>query len=168
MVVAAGRARPRPPPPPRQSAELNKVFFISSHGIIAIMAGYGMALIASFMATHYGGFRRWGLLGGAVAALIGLYCLWDATGKHYFGLAGQVGFFELPHWIRQAFAKDQGGLPIYGNLILVTIPFVFILALLIYRNRGPVLITLALFAAMPLYSGLCHWAHSDQRNHWFG
>jgi hypothetical protein len=154
--------------PDRQSAELNKVFFITSHGIVAIMAGYGMALIASFMATHYEGFRRWGLLGGAIAALLGLYCLWDATGKHYFGLAGQVSLFELPHWIGQAFAKDQGGLPIYGNLILVTIPFVFILALLIYRHRGPVLITLALFATMPLYSGLCHWAHSEQRNHWFG
>jgi len=154
--------------PDRQSAELNKVFFIASHGIIAIMVGYGMALIASFMATHYAVFRRWGLLGGAIAALLGIYCLWDATGKHYFGLAGQVSLFELPHWIGQAFAKDQGGLPIYGNLILVTIPFVFILALLIYRNRGPVLITLALFATMPLYSGLCHWAHSEQRNHWFG
>jgi tetratricopeptide (TPR) repeat protein len=154
--------------PDRQSAELNKVFFITSHGIVAIMVGYGMALIASFMATHYAVFRRWGLLGGAIAALLGMYCLWDATGKHYFGLAGQVSLFELPHWIGQAFAKDQGGLPIYGNLILVTIPFVFILALLIYRNRGPVLITLALFATMPLYSGLCHWAHSEQRNHWFG
>ncbi len=30
------------------------------------------------------------------------------------------------------------------------------------------LITLALFATMPLYSGLAHWAHSEQRNHWFG
>jgi tetratricopeptide (TPR) repeat protein len=154
--------------PDRQSAELNKVFFITSHGIVAIMAGYGMALIASFMATHYAVFRRWGLLGGAIAALLGMYCLWDATGKHYFGIAGQVGLLELPHWIGQAFAQDQGGLPIYGNLILVTIPFVFILALLIYRHRGPVLITLALFATMPLYSGLCHWAHSEQRNHWFG
>ncbi len=157
----------------RQSAELNKVFFIASHGIIAIMAGYGMALIASFMATHYEGFRRWGLLGGTVAALVGLYCLWDATGKHYFGLAGQVGLLELPHWIGLAFAKEQGGLyqgglPIYANLILAAMPFVFLFALLIYRNRGPVLITLALFTAMPLYSGLCHWAHSEQRNHWFG
>ncbi len=154
--------------PDRQSAELNKVFFIASHGIIAIMAGYGMALIASFMATHYGGFRRWGLLGGTIAALLGLYCLWDATGKHYFGIAGRVGLLELPHWIAQAFAKDQGGLPIFANLILVAIPFIFLFALFIYRNRGPVLITLALFAAMPLYSGLCHWAHSEQRNHWFG
>jgi tetratricopeptide (TPR) repeat protein len=152
----------------RQSAELNKVFFITSHGIVAIMAGYGMALIASFMATHYAVFRRWGLLGGTFAALLGIYCLWDATGKHYFGPAGEVSLRELPHWIKQAFAKDQGGLTIYANLILVAIPFVFLAALLLYRNRGPVLITLALFATMPLYSGLGHWAHSEQRNHWFG
>ena len=154
--------------PDRQSAELNEVFFISSHGIIAIMAGYGMALIASFMATHYGGFRRWGLLGGTFAALLGLYCLWDATGKHYFGIAGHVSLFALPHWIGLAFGKDQGSLPIYGNLILVAIPFIFLMALFLYRNRGPVLITLALFTAMPLYSALSHWAHSEQRNHWFG
>jgi len=154
--------------PDRQTSELNRVFFISSHGIVAIMVGYGMALIAAFMATHYTSFRGWGLVGGAFAAILGVYCLWDATGKHYFGLAGQVGLLELPHWIGQAFAKDQGGLPIYGNLILVTVPFVFILALLLYRRRGPVLITLALFTTMPMYSALCHWAHSEQRNHWFG
>jgi len=154
--------------PDRQTADLNKVFFISSHGIVALMVGYGMALIAAFMATHYAAFRRWGLLGGVVAALLGIWCLWDATGKHYFGPGGEVSLFALPHWIAQAFAKDQGGLPIYGNLILVTIPFIFILALLLYRNRGPVLITLALFATMPFYSALCHWAHSEQRDHWFG
>jgi tetratricopeptide (TPR) repeat protein len=154
--------------PDRQTSELNKVFFISSHGVVAIMVGYGMALIAAFMATHYTVFRPWGLLGGAVAALLGIYCLWDATGKHYFGPAGEVSLFALPHWISRAFAKDQGGLPIYGNLILLVLPFIFILALLLYRRRGPVLITLALFAIMPFYSGICHWAHSEQRNHWFG
>jgi tetratricopeptide (TPR) repeat protein len=154
--------------PDRQTSELNKVFFISSHGIVAIMVGYGMALTAAFMATHYLVFRRWGLLGGAVAALLGIYCLWDATAKHYFGPAGEISLFELPRWIGQAFARDQGGLPIYGNLILAAMPFIFILALLLYRRRGPVLITLALFAVMPIYSGICHWAHSEQRNHWFG
>ncbi|MFZ0825960.1 MAG: DUF2723 domain-containing protein [Verrucomicrobiia bacterium] len=154
--------------PDRQTAELNKVFFIASHAIVVIMVGYGMALIAAFMATHYAVFRRWGLLGGAVAALLGIYCLWNATGLHYFGPAGEVSLSALPHWIKQAFAKDQGGLPIYANLILLAIPFVFLLALLVYRHRGPVLITLVLFATMPIYSGICHWAHSEQRNHWFG
>jgi Flp pilus assembly protein TadD len=29
-------------------------------------------------------------------------------------------------------------------------------------------VTLALFAILPVYSGLSHWFHSEQRNHWFG
>ena len=37
-----------------------------------------------------------------------------------------------------------------------------------YRNRGPVLILLGLFALMPVHSGLSHWYKSEQRNHWFG
>ena len=58
--------------------------------------------------------------------------------------------------------------PIYANLLLVAIALAFVLALVLYRQRGPLLITLGLFAAMPLYSGLSHWFDSDQRNHWFG
>ena len=58
--------------------------------------------------------------------------------------------------------------PIYANLLLVAIALAFVLALVLYRQRGPLLITLGLFAAMPLYSGLAHWFASDQRNHWFG
>ncbi len=58
--------------------------------------------------------------------------------------------------------------------MLVALPAIFIFALLIYRNRAPLIITLGLFTLMPLYSGLCHWggtgtiAGSEQRNHWFG
>ena len=74
----------------------------------------------------------------------------------------------MPHWIAQAFAKNQYGLPIYANLLLVAIALAFVLALVLYRQRGPLFITLGLFAAMPLYSGLAHWFASDQRNHWFG
>jgi tetratricopeptide (TPR) repeat protein len=44
----------------------------------------------------------------------------------------------------------------------------FLGSLLIYRQRAPLAITLGLFAIMPLASGLSHWAHSEQRNHWFG
>ena len=47
-------------------------------------------------------------------------------------------------------------------------PFIFILALLIYRQRAPILIMLCLFCAMPVYSGLSHWSKGEQRNHWFG
>jgi tetratricopeptide (TPR) repeat protein len=156
------------PTPDRQMADLVKVFFVASHTLVAIMIGYGLALTAAYMATHYQKFRRWGILGGSVAILLALFNLKDATGKHFLGLDGDVGWGDLPHWIGQAFVKDQYGLPIFANLILVAGAIAFIVGLAVYRQRAPLLITLALFASMPLYSGLSHWFHSEQHNHWFG
>ena len=156
------------PTPDKASADLIKVFLCSSHTIVACLIGYGLALTAAFMATHYQRFRLWGLAGGVVAVVLALFCLWDATGKHYFGPAGTVTLSELPRWIARAFAPNQYGLPIYANLLLVGIATAFVVALVVYRERGPLLITLSLFAAIPLYSGLSHWFDSDQRNHWFG
>jgi len=92
----------------------------------------------------------------------------DATGKLYFGPAGQISLSDLPHWIGQAFDKNQYALPVFANLILLASPLVFVVALLLYRNRAPVLITLCIFATAPVYSGLSHWYKSEQRNHWFG
>jgi tetratricopeptide (TPR) repeat protein len=157
------------PTPDRQSADLVKTFFLPSHTVVAIMIGYGLALTAAYMATHYQKFRRWGLTGAVAVALpLALYNLKDATGKHFLGLDGDIDWGDLPHWIGQAFVKDQYGLPIFANLILVAGAIVFIVALVIYRQRAPLLITLTLFASMPLYSGLSHWFHSEQHNHWFG
>ena len=152
----------------RQSAEESKVFFTASHAVVAILIGYGLALMAAYMATHYQNFRRWGLLGGGIAVVLALYCLVVATGKVYFGPAGQINLSELPHYILQAFNKDQYGLPVFANLILVAVPIIFICALLVYRQRGPVLILLCLLAAVPVWSGMSHWYKSEQRNHWFG
>jgi tetratricopeptide (TPR) repeat protein len=152
----------------RQSADEAKVFFTASHAVVAIMIGYGLALMAAYMATHYQNFRRWGLLGGGIAVILALYCLLVATGQLYFGPAGQISFFSLPHWIAQAFAKDQYALPVFANLILLAVPVIFICALLAYRQHGPVLILLCLLTAMPVWSGLSHWYKSEQRNHWFG
>jgi tetratricopeptide (TPR) repeat protein len=155
--------------PERASAELTEVFFTASHAIVALMIGYGLALMAAYMATHYEKFRRWGLIGGALAVLLALYCLVNAVGRTYLGLAGQVGSVqEFFHDIIQAFDKNQYGSPIFANLILLATPLVFITALLLYRNRAPVLITLCIFATAPVYSGLSHWYKSEQRNHWFG
>ena len=240
--------------PDRASADENKAFFTASHAIVAIMIGYGLALMAAYMATHYEKFRRGGLLGGAIAVVLAVYCLVNATGKLFFGPAGGfnpeqtflVGiliacgiafvvfaylrarqwvnsyndsflenlflwglpiliilsaillrfcypesagtvatatynfifdFFhspgeiihsQLPHYILQAFAKDQYGLPVFANLMLIAISIIFIVALVKYRNRGPVLILLCLLTVMPVWSGLTHWYKSEQRNHWFG
>jgi thioredoxin-like negative regulator of GroEL len=159
------------PTPDKASADLIKVFLCSSHTVVACLIGYGLALTAAFMATHYQNFRLWGLAGGIVAVVLAIVYVWDDTGKHYFGPAGPptpLSPAELLHWIARAFAPNQYGLPIYANLLLVALALTFVLALVIYRQRGPLLLTLAIFAAMPLYSALAHWFPSDQRNHWFG
>lgn len=152
----------------KSSMDLNKVFFTASHALFAIMIGYGMTLTAAYMVTHYDHFRRWGFLGGGIGVLLALYCLVDATAKLYFGPAGEISLSNVPHWIAQAFVKNQYGLPVFANLILVALPIIFLVALWIYRSRGPIVILLALFLAMPVYSGLSHWFKSEQRNHWFG
>jgi tetratricopeptide (TPR) repeat protein len=156
------------PTPDRASADLIKVFFCNSHTIIAALIGYGLALTAAFMATHYKRFWIWGLAGGIVAVVLGIYCLVDATGRNFFGPAGELPLSQLPHWIGMAFAKNTLGLPVMGNLVLVVVPLAFVLALVFYRERGPLFITLGLFLAMPIYSGLAHYYASDQRHHWFG
>ena len=152
----------------RQSVELLRVFYAASHTVVAIFIGYGLALTAAYMATHYEKFRRWGWLGGWMALVLAGVCLWDAAGKLYFGLAGEVSLADLPHWVAQAFAPGQYGLPIYAGLVLVALPAIFLAALAIYRARAPLLVTLGLFALMPVCSGLSHWYHSEQRGHWFG
>src|ERR1035441_9992323 len=43
----------------RQSVELLRVFFAASHTVVAILIGYGLAVTAAYMATHYQRFRRW-------------------------------------------------------------------------------------------------------------
>jgi len=156
------------PTPDRGSVELIKVFFNASHTIVACLIGYGLALTAASLATNYERFRRWGQVGGIIAAVLALFCLFDATARHYFGPAGRIRLGELPHWIGQAFHNHQYGLPIYGNLLLVAIALVFVCSLVVYRTRAPLGVTLCLFIALPFYSGLAHWFECDQRGHMFG
>jgi tetratricopeptide (TPR) repeat protein len=154
--------------PDRSTSDLNRVFFTASHALFAVMIGYGLTLMAAYTATHYQTFRRWGLIGGVVGVVLAIYCLKDAAGKLYFGPAGEIGLGQLPHYIKLAFDPNQYSLPVFANLILLAIPLCFIAAFLVYRQRGPVLIMLCLFAFMPVWSGLSHWYKSEQRNHWFG
>ncbi len=154
--------------PDRSASDLNEVFFIASHGLFTLMIGYGTTILAAYMATHYAKFRLWGFIGGIVGVMLALYCLVDAAGKLYYGPAGEIDWFKLPHYIGMAFNKDQYALPIFANLVLLAVPVIFIGALAFYRTRGPVAILLGLFMLMPVYSGMTHWYKSEQRNHWFG
>ena len=155
--------------PDRSSTDLNKVFFTASHGLFSMMIGYGLALIAAYTATHYQKIRAWGFVVGAIAVILAIFSLKGAAGKLYYGPAGDLlSLLHLPHHIALAFDKDQYALPILANLILLAIPLCLMVAFAVYRQRGPLLIMLALFTAMPLWSGLSHWYKSEQRNHWFG
>ena len=57
------------PPPDRQSQDLNRVFFTSSHVVVALFAGYGVALLAGLperaisTVSHGGYLCRFGGLG---------------------------------------------------------------------------------------------------------
>jgi tetratricopeptide (TPR) repeat protein/uncharacterized membrane protein YphA (DoxX/SURF4 family) len=93
---------------------------------------------------------------------------WSGWGFLAYGPDGQFGFWDIPHLIAHAFAKYQYGLPVFANLILIAMPVIFLIALVVYRKRGPVAIVLALFCLAPIWSGMSHWYKSEQRNHWYG
>ena len=154
--------------PDRQSVDLNKVFFTASHGMFAMMIGYGLALLAAYTATNYQKVRVWGFALGSVAVILAIYSLLDVAGSVYHGPGVTASFSELWRNITQAFDPYHYGLPIFANLILLAIPLCLIGAFLVYRQRGPVLIMLILYCAMPTWSGMSHWFKSEQHNHWFG
>ena len=175
----------------RSTSELNKVFFTASHALFGMLIGYGVTILAAYVATHYERIRGWCFAGAGFAILAALYGLVNAIAKLYFGPSGQLhvwvpfpswfgwsflaygpngqfGISEIPHWIAQSFAKDQFGMTVIANLILVALPIIFLISLQIYRTRGPVTILLALFCITPLCSGMAHWYKCEQRLHWFG
>jgi tetratricopeptide (TPR) repeat protein len=223
--------------PDRQPAELNKVFFITSHSVIAIMIGYGLALTAAYMATHFVRFRVVGILLGVVTIVPALITLYDGVCHTFYGDAGLLSYIQilllyfclaaafvlaalagqclvrirdisvLPQEsdrsyflvfivaaavflgmaiimvffrndslsfaqfctaLGRVFAPNQYSLPVMAGLLIVGVAVAFLGSLLVYRQRAPLAITLGLFALIPLASGLSHWAHSEQRNHWFG
>ncbi|HEU5396107.1 MAG TPA: DUF2723 domain-containing protein, partial [Verrucomicrobiae bacterium] len=223
--------------PDRQSADENKVFFAASHAIVAIMIGYGFALTATYMATHYQSFRKMGLTVGLITLLPALVVLYEAVSYTFYGGAGSLApmqFLELficmagmlvfgalavrwllklknptatssendslLFWIFSAlgvvfliasawlaffwgdrldfaevyqslpriFAPHQYSLPVLAALLLLAATVIFLVSLVVYRNRGPLFILLTLLFVLPVWSGMSHWYKSEQRNHWFG
>ena len=109
------------PPPDRAAQELIRVFFTASHTLIALLVGYGLTLVAAYMATHYQRFRPWGLIGGGVAVALAIYSFTELTEKTFFG-EGSPRRPRQPCSPLSASAftnKDQYGLPVYAGLILI-------------------------------------------------
>ena len=157
------------PPADRQAQGLVRVFFTASHTLISLMVGYGLTLIAAYMATHYVRFRSWGLMGGGVAIALAIYSFVNLISDTYFGLGSSPGLPAILKFVGHAFStKDQYALPIYASLLLIGMAVTFVVALLLYRDRAPLGITLVLFALMPVHSFLTHWSDNEQHEHWFG
>jgi thioredoxin-like negative regulator of GroEL len=157
------------PPPDRAAQELVRVFFTASHTLIALLVGYGLTLIAAYMATHYQRFRSWGLIGGGVAVLLAIYSFVKLTQDTFFGETASVSPSAFWSFVAHTLtAKDQYGLPVYAGLILIGMAVAFVVAVWFYRDRAPLGVALALFALMPLHSIMTHWSDNEQRNHWFG
>ncbi len=96
------------PPPDRAAQSLVRVFFTASHTLIALLVGYGLALIAAFMATHYQRFRSWGLIGGGVAVALALYSFTQLTESTFFGEGATVSLSRLLAFVASTFTnKDQ-------------------------------------------------------------
>ena len=218
-------------PSDRQSLELNRVFLTSSHLIISMFAGFGLTLLATYMATHYASSRRIFMVIGLCIVDMALFMLviqsqnrfdldmadwasalgfakvlcwmlaatsaiifWREGFKEdrllsygvpsFFGALSLIptimafsnlrgvkdfnGFRETMHGITDAFKPMHYGLPVLAALLLLALGVVFLLGLATYRNRAPLIITLAVFAIMPSYSIFNHWFDNEQRNHWFG
>jgi tetratricopeptide (TPR) repeat protein len=130
------------PAPDRQSKELNRVFFTSSHVIIAMSVGYGLTLIGALLQQHYERIRAFALGGAAVAAGIALYAFADM--------------------------KEQYLLAKVTAVVGIVLTLVAVAALAVQRQKAPLAVLLAVFATMPAYPILGHWWDNEQRGHLFG
>ncbi len=137
------------PPADRAAQGLVRVFFTASHTLIALFVGYGLTLIAAYMATHYERFRRWGYWGGALALSLALCSFAESAEnfinpsegiigiKHLFGaLAIAIGFGTLAvlsasYWLEQKYyteakiANTIGLAVAAAAFVIVEIFFVF-------------------------------------------
>lgn len=128
----------------KQSRDLVKVFFTTSHVIIALGVGYGLSLIGALILTQYERYRFPLLIGAAVASAFNLY---EVVGTFHDTL------FTL---LRVA------------ALLSLALSVVFMILILLQRERARLTPFLILFALIPFDSALSHWGDNEQRHHYFG
>jgi tetratricopeptide (TPR) repeat protein len=134
----------------RSSRELVKVFFTSSHTIIALAVGYGLSIVAALVVTRFADFetRSMLLVGGAVACAFNLYevvATWNSTYFTILRVAAVLSFLlsaAFTLWVLAGRLMNSGRL-----------------------RLGPMLV---IFALIPFDSILSHWADNEQRGHLFG
>ena len=150
----------------KQRRELTKVFFTSSHLIVAIGIGYGLTLASALFITQYEKSRIFGIVGGAVGIAFALYSL-SATIHQVFADIGK-GEFLFFKGLSMAIKEGQNSLQIYSVLYLLLLVVLFLVVILVSRKRWPVAIGLTIFALMPFQAVMSHWFDNEQRGHMFG
>jgi tetratricopeptide (TPR) repeat protein len=147
--------------PDRQSKELCRVFFTSSHVFICMAVGYGLTLLAASVATHYDKLRLPILGGCAVASGIALYVVavtfsdtstFDASVKSFL--------FDI--------APSKDPLIRFTSLFALGLGLFAAAVFAVFRSRGPLAALALVFLLLPAKPILSHWSDNEQRGHLFG
>ncbi|MFO1459037.1 MAG: DUF2723 domain-containing protein [Verrucomicrobiota bacterium] len=128
----------------KQSRDLVKVFFTTSHVIIALGVGYGLSLIGALLLTQYERYRFPLLMGGAVACAFNLYEVVATFSDTAFTILRTAALLSL------------------------ALSVVFVGLIFLHRERARLTPFLCLFALIPFDSALSHWGDNEQRHHYFG
>ena len=110
--------------------------------MVALFAGYGVALLAGLLSAQYQRYRMVAICAGSVALA--------------FALFGKLAL-ERVHPLDQFTAW-------YG--IALTLAFLIVFGR--SRDRAPTYAILAVLSLAPFYSVLSHWWENEQRGHLFG
>jgi tetratricopeptide (TPR) repeat protein/uncharacterized membrane protein (UPF0136 family) len=93
-------------PSDRQSLELNRVFLTSSHVIISMFVGFGLTLLATYLATHYSSARRIFMVIGLCIVDMAVFMLIIQAQDRFdlekadWGMA--LGYFKVLCWLLAA------------------------------------------------------------------
>ncbi len=133
----------------KQSRELVKVFFTTSHVCIALAVGYGIAILCALLLTRYEQFRLPIVIGACIALFFNVIDVWDT-------------------WRDSLFFINRGAAALSLFIVLAFLSIVF---LGLFRGRdgkGSLALFLPLFLLIPFDSILSHWSDNEQRGHLFG
>ena len=130
----------------RSSKELVKVFFTTSHTVIALAVGYGFSLIGALLVTRFQdpNVRLNLLIGGAVASAFNLY--------------------EVVHTYQETVFTILRA----ATVLSLVISLAFTGWVVLHRQSIRLAPVLFLFALVPFDSILSHWSDNEQRGHLFG
>ncbi|HVR34666.1 MAG TPA: DUF2723 domain-containing protein [Methylomirabilota bacterium] len=151
-----------------QSRGLTKVFFTSSHMVISMAIGYGLAITGAALLTQYREARLWVLCGSAAAAGIGLFAVAQIIEQTYGDWSERQGVELFFYALGQSLIKGQNFLPVFAGVFVVALAVVLLVAVLVRREKAPMALVLSVFACLPVSSISSHWADNEQRGHLFG